>query len=283
MPLVRHVHRKVFLPTYGLFDEERFVERGRDIRAFDTPWGRAAILVCEDAWHSLSGTIAALDGAQLIFVPSAPPARGAWPQDGRGARPGQRRRAGSGSRATSPTSTGCTSRWPTSSGSEAGQAVPRLRDAGRTEGRRARARAGVGRGDRHGDDRPGATSRARARTCRSSPTSRRCCRTCATRSPSSTRERRTCSRTTAWRRWPNRWALRHRSRSAPERAKADAERATGRSVCVVRAGAAERPPAARDRRARWSRAGSCTSSATRWAGAASGRWSSASRGASIPP
>jgi NAD+ synthase (glutamine-hydrolysing) len=80
MPLVRHVHRKVFLPTYGLFDEERFVERGRDFRAFDTPWGRAAILVCEDAWHSLSGTIAALDGAQLVIVPSAPPARGAWPK-----------------------------------------------------------------------------------------------------------------------------------------------------------------------------------------------------------
>lgn len=80
-PRVHHVHRKVFLPTYGLFDEERFVERGRDIRAFDTPWGRAALLVCEDAWHSLSGTIAALDGAQLVIVPSAPPARGPWPRD----------------------------------------------------------------------------------------------------------------------------------------------------------------------------------------------------------
>jgi NAD+ synthetase len=80
-PLVRHVHRKVFLPTYGLFDEERFVERGRELRAFDTRWGRAAILVCEDAWHSLTGTIAALDGAQLVIIPSAPPARGAWPRD----------------------------------------------------------------------------------------------------------------------------------------------------------------------------------------------------------
>src|SRR4029079_6185687 len=80
-PLVRHVHRKVFLPTYGLFDEERFVGRGRDIRAFDTPWGRAAILVCEDAWHSLTGTIAALDGAQLVFVTAAAPARGSWPRD----------------------------------------------------------------------------------------------------------------------------------------------------------------------------------------------------------
>jgi NAD+ synthase (glutamine-hydrolysing) len=80
-PDVRHVHRKVFLPTYGLFDEERFVERGHEFHAFDTAWGRAAILVCEDAWHSLSGTLAALDGAQVIFVSSAAPARGAWPRE----------------------------------------------------------------------------------------------------------------------------------------------------------------------------------------------------------
>ncbi|HEY4307271.1 MAG TPA: NAD+ synthase [Gemmatimonadaceae bacterium] len=80
-PQVRHVHRKVFLPTYGLFDEERFVERGREVRAFDTAWGRAAMIVCEDAWHSMTATIAALDGAQLIFVCSAPPARGIAPKN----------------------------------------------------------------------------------------------------------------------------------------------------------------------------------------------------------
>lgn len=79
-PVIRHVHRKVFLPTYGLFDEERFVERGREVAAFDTPWGRAAMLVCEDLWHSMTATIAALDGAQLVIVPTAPPARGAWPR-----------------------------------------------------------------------------------------------------------------------------------------------------------------------------------------------------------
>ena len=80
-PVIRHVHRKNFLPTYGLFDEERFVERGHEIAAFDTEWGRAAMLVCEDAWHSLTGTIAALDGAQVIFVCAAAPARGVWPRD----------------------------------------------------------------------------------------------------------------------------------------------------------------------------------------------------------
>jgi NAD+ synthetase len=79
-PHIRHVHRKVFLPTYGMFDEERFVDRGREIRAFDLPWGRAAMLVCEDAWHSLSGTLAALDGAQVILLHAAAPARGAWPR-----------------------------------------------------------------------------------------------------------------------------------------------------------------------------------------------------------
>jgi len=80
-PTIRHVHRKTFLPTYGLFDEERFVERGHDIRAFDTPCGRAGILVCEDLWHGLPATIEALDGAQILFVPSAAPARGIWPRD----------------------------------------------------------------------------------------------------------------------------------------------------------------------------------------------------------
>ena len=79
-PVIVHVHRKNFLPTYGLFDEARFVEPGREIRAFDTRWGRAAMLVCEDAWHSVTGTIAALDGAEVVFVSSAAPARGPWPR-----------------------------------------------------------------------------------------------------------------------------------------------------------------------------------------------------------
>ena len=75
-PTVRHVHRKLFLPTYGVFDEERFVSRGRTIEAFDTVHGRAAILICEDACHSLAVTVAAVRGAQIIYIPSASPGRG---------------------------------------------------------------------------------------------------------------------------------------------------------------------------------------------------------------
>ena len=78
-PGIRHVHRKVFLPTYGVFDERRFVQPGHDVRAFDTKWGRAGIVICEDAWHSLTPTLAALDGAKFVFIPCASPARGVVP------------------------------------------------------------------------------------------------------------------------------------------------------------------------------------------------------------
>src|SRR4029078_11729455 len=91
-PVVRHVHRKLFLPTYGMFDEERFVDRGVEVRAFDTAWGRAAMLICEDAWHSLTGTVAALDGATTIFVLSASPARGVWRREDEGPVPANLKR-----------------------------------------------------------------------------------------------------------------------------------------------------------------------------------------------
>ena len=53
---IRHVHRKVFLPTYGVFDEERFVERGPRRAGVRHRAGAARrILICEDAWHSLDG------------------------------------------------------------------------------------------------------------------------------------------------------------------------------------------------------------------------------------
>ncbi|NNF26987.1 MAG: NAD(+) synthase [Gemmatimonadetes bacterium] len=76
---VVHVHRKVFLPTYGIFEEARFVEPGRSVAAFDTRWGRMGMLVCEDLWHSLPASILALDGATILLCGSASPARGFRP------------------------------------------------------------------------------------------------------------------------------------------------------------------------------------------------------------
>lgn len=73
---ILHVHRKVYLPTYGLFDEGRYFARGDRIRAFDTKLGRAAMLVCEDVWHPSTVYIATLDGALTMYCPSASPIRG---------------------------------------------------------------------------------------------------------------------------------------------------------------------------------------------------------------
>lgn len=71
-----HVHRKVYLPTYGLFDEGRYFARGDRIRAFDCRMGRTALLVCEDMWHPSTVYIATLDGALTLLCPSASPIRG---------------------------------------------------------------------------------------------------------------------------------------------------------------------------------------------------------------
>ncbi len=71
-----HNYRKFFLPTYGVFDEERFVSRGRSLGAFQSRLGRIGMLICEDVWHSILPTLNALSGASILVIPSASPARG---------------------------------------------------------------------------------------------------------------------------------------------------------------------------------------------------------------
>jgi N-carbamoylputrescine amidase len=71
-----HLHRKMFLPTYGVFDEERFLSRGRKLGVFETRFGRMSMLICEDAWHAIVPTLAAIKGARILVVPSASPGRG---------------------------------------------------------------------------------------------------------------------------------------------------------------------------------------------------------------
>jgi len=73
---VVHTHHKVYLPTYGLFDEGRFFAWGDNIRAFDTRFGRAGMLICEDFWHASPPYLLWLDGADLFLFTSASPGRG---------------------------------------------------------------------------------------------------------------------------------------------------------------------------------------------------------------
>jgi predicted amidohydrolase len=73
---LRHVHRKLFLPTYGLFDERRFFAAGDALRAVPSRLGLGiGIGVCEDFWHLAVPQLLALDGAQVLVNVSSSPGR----------------------------------------------------------------------------------------------------------------------------------------------------------------------------------------------------------------
>jgi len=74
-------HRKVYLPTYGVYEEKRYFTPGNRFRAFNTANGRFGMLICEDMWHPSSSSILALDGALTIFVNSAGILRGVHQKD----------------------------------------------------------------------------------------------------------------------------------------------------------------------------------------------------------
>jgi predicted amidohydrolase len=71
-----HLHRKVFLPTGGMFEEAKFFAKGRHFAAFDTRFGRAGIMVCRDFLSLASNYLLFADGAEFIIVISAAPGRG---------------------------------------------------------------------------------------------------------------------------------------------------------------------------------------------------------------
>ena len=81
---LHHVHRKVYLPTYGLFDEQRYFAQGDRFRTFDAPlptakqprpW-QAGLLICEDMWHMSAPSLLARQGVDVLLCPSSSPGRG---------------------------------------------------------------------------------------------------------------------------------------------------------------------------------------------------------------
>ncbi|HYQ85669.1 MAG TPA: nitrilase-related carbon-nitrogen hydrolase [Bacteroidota bacterium] len=72
---VATVHRKVYPPTYGMFEEMRYFSPGNRAGAFDTALGRIGVLICEDLWHLPLPYLLAKDGAQVIIGIAASPTR----------------------------------------------------------------------------------------------------------------------------------------------------------------------------------------------------------------
>jgi NAD+ synthase (glutamine-hydrolysing) len=77
-----HLHQKVYLPTYAMFDDGRYFEAGDHIRAFDTRFGRMGMLICEDFWHMSAPYLLWMDGADILLLHSCSPSRGVSASEG---------------------------------------------------------------------------------------------------------------------------------------------------------------------------------------------------------
>ncbi|MCC6614901.1 MAG: carbon-nitrogen hydrolase [Anaerolineae bacterium] len=71
-----HIHHKIYLPTYAMFDEGRYFDEGESARAFDTRFGRFGMAICEDFWHITTPYLLWMDGADVLLFQSASPSRG---------------------------------------------------------------------------------------------------------------------------------------------------------------------------------------------------------------
>jgi predicted amidohydrolase len=68
--VLRHLHRKLYLPNYRIYEERKHYNPGQSMRAFDTRLGRMAMLICNDAWQTFLPFIAVQDGAQVLIIPA---------------------------------------------------------------------------------------------------------------------------------------------------------------------------------------------------------------------
>ncbi len=73
---IRHIHRKVFLPTYGMFEEGKFFAKGKTFAPFLTPWGKAGMLICYEFLFYGVGYLYFSAGADIFITISAAPGRG---------------------------------------------------------------------------------------------------------------------------------------------------------------------------------------------------------------
>lgn len=67
---ILHLHRKLYLPTYGIFEERKHFSPGQNMRAFTSRFGRMAMMICNDAWQPALGFLAVQDFARVLLIPT---------------------------------------------------------------------------------------------------------------------------------------------------------------------------------------------------------------------
>ncbi|MCH7554129.1 MAG: NAD+ synthase [Chloroflexi bacterium] len=62
------VYHKIFLPTYGVFDEDRYFQSGNVCPVYSLPGVDVGVNICEDIWYAMGPTVVQADaGAHVVM------------------------------------------------------------------------------------------------------------------------------------------------------------------------------------------------------------------------
>ena len=64
-------YRKVHIPQDESFYEQNYFSPGNQFKVFKTRFGKIAVLICFDQWYPEAARVCRLNGAEVIFYPTA--------------------------------------------------------------------------------------------------------------------------------------------------------------------------------------------------------------------
>ncbi len=73
---IKGVHRKVYLPTHGIFEDLKYFARGKKVEVIDSRYGKIGMLICRDFMHLSLNLLLSLQGMNILLLSSAIPVRG---------------------------------------------------------------------------------------------------------------------------------------------------------------------------------------------------------------
>ncbi len=64
-------YRKIHIPHDPSFYEQNYFQSGNDYKVFRTAYGNIGVLICYDQWYPEAARACALNGAEILFYPTA--------------------------------------------------------------------------------------------------------------------------------------------------------------------------------------------------------------------
>ncbi len=81
---ILNVHRKIYPPNHGMFEDLKFFGKGKKVKAFDTNFGKFGTLICRDFFHPSLPLLYYFQNINLLILVSAIPVRGAYRENSLG-------------------------------------------------------------------------------------------------------------------------------------------------------------------------------------------------------